>query len=115
MKYEILTYTLFDGWNNCWTDTDVYGVENPTTFTSRKQAEKELKEFFDDIKDAVERGDMEEEYSSDDYRIVPFLRFNTFGWIPISWMEDDVRKEMKFDDYDEAISFVEELESKDLL
>ncbi|MFZ2992413.1 MAG: hypothetical protein WA061_01745 [Microgenomates group bacterium] len=110
MKWEVQQYTFCDGWVNTWTEDDI-----PVTFSTRSQAEKELQEYLDEVREVAARGDMLEEYYQDDFKVVPVLQFNDFGWIVISWMEDGFRKEFKLDDYDDAMVFVEELELKDLL
>jgi hypothetical protein len=65
-EYEVQTNFLGD-WENCWTGDD----GGSRTFPSRAAAQKELDEFLADVKEAVKRGDMEEEYDPNDYRIVP--------------------------------------------
>lgn len=57
MKYEVQTYTAFDGWVNCWK------VDGETEFfDSEEAAQDALDEFFDTV---PLRG-----YIRDDYRIV---------------------------------------------
>ena len=65
-KFEVETWTLCDGWINCWSDDN----EVPLVFSSYDEAKKELGDFLFDQKETVEHGDMAEEYSEDDYRIV---------------------------------------------
>jgi hypothetical protein len=69
-KWEVQTWTLVDGWVNCWTDTDNAGHEIPWLFPTKARAEQELVWFLQDIHEAVAAGDMQEEYDPDDYRVV---------------------------------------------
>lgn len=66
MMFEVQTKTLVDGWVNTWSD----GNGKPERFVTRAEAETALELFFDDVRRAVKDGDMAEEYSPDDYRIV---------------------------------------------
>ena len=58
-KYEILTYSLCDGWTNTWT---TWSDENPEEvvemFETRAEAEKAIAEEIKDISDAIDNGDM---------------------------------------------------------
>lgn len=63
--YEIQTYTFCDGWVNCWTDDD----ENPITYSSHEEAQRELEDFLRDQRESFLCGDMAEQYSREDYRI----------------------------------------------
>ena len=77
-KFEVQTFTLLDGWTNCWTDTteeegfDANGsyvtewVERPALFSSREEAEAAIHEFFADLG----RAGMAQSYSIEDYRVV---------------------------------------------
>ena len=60
MKYEVQTYTLVDGWVNCWTTFEGNGEEYPTTFASIEEAQQEL----DDLREEWPAAMM------DEYRIV---------------------------------------------
>jgi len=62
--YELQTYTLCDGWINTWKDNN----DAPISFDTREQAERELEDFFEDLRDAVECGDLED-YDHDDFRV----------------------------------------------
>ena len=59
--YEVQTYTIFDGWVNCWS---VDG--KPETYKTYNDAHAAIYEFFADLA----RYGMVENYSLDDYRIV---------------------------------------------
>lgn len=59
MPYIIETFTMIDGWVNCWTDGD-----NPATFTSEDEALQALEEFKGDFYE-----DSEWEFPLEDYRI----------------------------------------------
>jgi len=71
MRYEIQTNTLCDGWVNTWTEEKQNGESVPETFATTQDAQEALEEFLESVKEAVEYGDMEEEYDIADYRIVP--------------------------------------------
>ena len=66
MTYQVESFTLFDGWVNCWTDD----AENPITFDSREKAQQELDLFLKEQAGAVLCGDMVEAYDINDFRIV---------------------------------------------
>jgi hypothetical protein len=66
MSYEVQTYTLCDGWVNCWTDDN----EAPVTYPTREEAEAAVTEHLEDVAAAVRAGDMAEEYRREDYRVV---------------------------------------------
>jgi hypothetical protein len=63
MTYEVQTYTLCDGWINTWTEDD-----QPMTFDTLEDAQKELQEHLDDLAHAVQTGNMDD-YNPEDYRI----------------------------------------------
>jgi len=65
MKYKVETFTFCQGWVNCWTDD----AENPITFDSREEAQKEVDLFLKEQAEAVLCGDMSEAYSSEDFRV----------------------------------------------
>lgn len=64
-RYEVLTYTLCDGWVNCWTQDD-----KPAVFATREEAEAEITEFILDCQDVVARGDMDDAPDRDEFMIV---------------------------------------------
>ena len=64
-RYEVQTFTLCDGWVNCWTIDD-----EPMTFKTISAAELELKIHLDDIREAYEAGNIEDLPDPDDYQIV---------------------------------------------
>ena len=68
MKYEVLTYTLCDGYINCWS---VDG--EPQTFDSIEAAQAEIDELFDDIEAEIAAGERgaDEGYDRSDFEIVP--------------------------------------------
>lgn len=66
MKYEILTYTLCDGFINTWTDDDGDSV----VFDTLAEAEKELAEYVHDLEMAYAEGDLSK-YSAEDFKIAP--------------------------------------------
>lgn len=66
--YEVQTYTVFDGWVNCWSEEDPQtGEEKPLYFDTVTAAQEAIEEFWSDL----ETADMDDQYSRDDYRIVP--------------------------------------------
>lgn len=65
MRYQVETYTLCDGWVNCWTDED----ENPVIFATRGEAEQALKDLMRDLHYAFESGNIEDMGSIEDYQI----------------------------------------------
>lgn len=64
-RWEVQTYTLCDGWVNCWT---VDG--KPSTFPTRKAAQQELDDYIADVQQAVDDGDMMEPVNVADQRIM---------------------------------------------
>ena len=63
--FEVQTYTMCDGWINCW-----FLDGKPQTFPTQESAERELNTFLAFVEEAAARGDMDEAYSLEDYRIV---------------------------------------------
>ncbi len=63
MTYEIQTYTLCQGWINCWTID-----EQPQTFATRAEAQAELDTFFDGITSGERAAN--QGYDRKDFRIV---------------------------------------------
>ena len=64
-RWEVQQYTLCDGWINTWSEDD-----RPHTFTTRRDALKELTEFLADTREAALMGHLEEAYQRDEFRIV---------------------------------------------
>lgn len=60
MAYEVQTYTLADGWVNCWTTHEENGDSYPTYYDTYAEAE-------DDLNDVLHEWP---EYMRDEYRIV---------------------------------------------
>jgi len=69
MRYEVQTWTLGDGWINCWSHMDSQGDTTPVRFKTYKEALKELNSYLTSQSAAVACGDMAEEYSIHDFRI----------------------------------------------
>lgn len=69
--YEVHTYTLCDGWVNCWSTIDENHKEEPTTFETIKEAQTEIDELMQDIKYQIDAGERnpDEAYDPEDYRI----------------------------------------------
>ena len=66
--FEVQTKFLY-GWENCWT-VEKDGEMVPEYFDTIGEAQASINELLADVKEAVSRGDMEEEYDPEDYRIV---------------------------------------------
>jgi len=64
--WEVQTYTLGDGWVNCWKESD---DATPQTFETEAAARAELQEHLGNVKAAVDAGHMED-YDPEDYRVV---------------------------------------------
>ena len=64
MAYVVETYTECEGWVACWSEGG-----NSLTFGTKEEARAEIDELLEDVRVAVAAGDMDEEYSPDDYRI----------------------------------------------
>lgn len=71
MVYEIQEYTICDGWVNTWTTWSKPDAsdEHPETFTSQKKAQEALNDFFAEVNESVENGNMEGSYDPDNFRI----------------------------------------------
>jgi hypothetical protein len=63
--WEILTFTLCDGFVNTWTDDD----ETPVLFATKDEAAHELKRHLADLLDAWTRGEIQDEPNKGDYQI----------------------------------------------
>jgi hypothetical protein len=73
-KWEVQTlfsYGWDNVWENVWNDYDDDNNTTPVTFDSPEEAQAELDDMFNDVAEAVARGDMDTMYDRDDYRIVP--------------------------------------------
>lgn len=66
MHYEIQTFTLCDGWVNCWTFDD----DAPITFNDKLEAEAYLVGYGVEINEAHKCGDLSDPFNENDYRIV---------------------------------------------
>jgi hypothetical protein len=64
MRYQIETFTLCDGWCNTWRDDST----TPVTFASYDEALKELNEYFSELSEEVQKGQLDD-YSMGDFRI----------------------------------------------
>jgi hypothetical protein len=69
--FEVLTYSLADGWSNTWTTEDDLGNEIPERFDTAEEAEQAIKEEIEDIENAIKNGDMapESRLTRDDFEI----------------------------------------------
>lgn len=73
MKYAVQTYTLCNGWMNCWHVTDAAGNTTMQLFDTEEEARAELDEFLADIAKEIFHGERapDEGYDLEDFRIVP--------------------------------------------
>jgi len=69
--FEVQTFTLCDGWINCWSITDEQGTR-PETFDTRAEAQAEIDTFFQEIELQIKAGERQpdEGYSRDEYQIL---------------------------------------------
>lgn len=63
--YEVQTWTMMQGWINCWSIDDV-----PEVFSTKTEAEDALRFHLRDLRAAWERGEIEDEPTPEDYIIV---------------------------------------------
>jgi hypothetical protein len=71
MRYEVQTYTLCDGWINCWTTSKGDEEPVPETFATREDAEDALDQYLIECAEAFECGDAEDVPDIEDFRIEP--------------------------------------------
>ncbi|TCM44847.1 hypothetical protein C8J36_12319 [Rhizobium sp. PP-F2F-G48] len=67
-RYQVEQHTACDGWTNTWTEEEG-GETTLQTFSSRAEAMAALTEFLEDLRVAVEAGDMAETYHRADFRV----------------------------------------------
>jgi hypothetical protein len=65
MRYEIQTYTLCDGWVNCWSFDDGAPITN-----DKLEAEAYLVGYGVDVNEAHRMGDLSDPFDENNYRIV---------------------------------------------
>ena len=65
MKYKI-EHNYIYGWDDAYLDDN----EKPILFDTKKEAQADIDDLIDDVKEAVKLGHMEDEYDKEDYRIV---------------------------------------------
>ena len=70
MAYEVQTYTIADGWLNCWSVEDKRGIPVPLLFRTYTEALEELCEFLAEQHEANTNGNMKDVYDPHDYRIM---------------------------------------------
>lgn len=68
-RYEVHTWTLCQGWINCWSVCAL--DETPHTFKTIEAAQAELNEFLADIEAEINSGEREPEegYDPEEFRI----------------------------------------------
>ena len=64
MKYEVLTLTYLNQWENTWTDDG----NTLVTFDSLEAAQAELKGYLEDLAHFVKTGNLSD-YNPEDYKI----------------------------------------------
>lgn len=69
--FEVHTWTLCDGWVNCWTVIDEKGNEQPDTYPTIEAAQAEIDDLFNDIENEITSGERspDDGYNREDYRI----------------------------------------------
>lgn len=78
-RYVVETYTLCDGWINCWSELgEDPNHEHPLSFATKEEAQTEIDELIADTDDAIAAGDMPvgAEYDPKDFRIVELEEYN---------------------------------------
>jgi hypothetical protein len=72
VRWQVQHRTLCQGWISAWRDIDEQGVETPTTYATRGEAEAALAEFLGDIAAEIASGEREEDngYDAADFRVV---------------------------------------------
>lgn len=75
-RYEVHTYTMCEGWINCWTETDEDHVESPVLFLTLEEAKTEIEEFLTGVQAVGSNGaqDACEFYRSEEFRIFDLFR-----------------------------------------
>lgn len=68
---EVHTWTLCEGWVNCWIVTDEAGNEQPDSYPTIEAAQAEIDEVFEEIENQIKSGERspDEGFDRDDYRI----------------------------------------------
>lgn len=61
---------ILGGWGDAGWTIEYDSGPRPMRFSSREKAQAEIDELIADVKEAVQAGDMEDEYDPDDYRVV---------------------------------------------
>ena len=69
--YEVHTWTLCEGWVNCWTVTDLKGDVQPDTYPTIESAQAEIDDLFKEVESEIESGNRSSNdgYDREDYRI----------------------------------------------
>ena len=65
IKWEVQHLTLCDGWINVTHDGEGHLLQ----FDTEAEAVNDLQDFMHEVKDAVDRGDMDEEYDASEWRV----------------------------------------------
>ena len=68
MRYQIEHFTLCDGWVNTWRDD----TDAPVTFASYDKALKALNNHYDELREDVQNGFIDD-YNMSDFRIAEVL------------------------------------------
>jgi hypothetical protein len=73
MPFEVQTYTITDGWINCWSIENEHGNTTPMFFKTYTEALEELSDFLANQHEAYTNGAMEDVYDPHDYRIMEIV------------------------------------------
>jgi len=70
-RFVVKTYTICDGWTNCWTEEDDKG-SRPTTFASYDEAQAAIDEFIAEVDAEIKAGERlaDSGYDHEDFIIV---------------------------------------------
>jgi hypothetical protein len=72
MTYEVVQFTLCDGWVNTWTVYDEHNQAMPETFAPEAEAQAAIDEFLAEISEEIETGQRDPDcgYDPSDFRVV---------------------------------------------
>jgi hypothetical protein len=71
MPYTVETYTICEGWVNCWSVWLDDDTSEPETFETEAEAEAAINAFFAEV--AKEGPEFSEGYRREDYRVVELV------------------------------------------
>lgn len=81
-RWEVLTFTLADGWVNTWTVTEPGKPECPETFATREEAEQALAAYLEEGRFAAEAGDLAEAPDTGEYLVsrIDYAETTVIDW-----------------------------------